>query len=59
MNPANTPYLAGQTRKLEEMHKVAGSKLIKLAQSTVLFYRIDELKLPERNDAKTNPPENH
>ena len=40
------------------MHEVAEGELVKLAQPTVLFSRIDELELPKFNDAKTNPPEN-
>ena len=59
MSPANTPDLKGHISELYEMHEVAESKLIKLAQPTVLLSRIDELKLLEIDDAKTNPPENH
>ena len=40
------------------MHEVADSKIIKLTRTTVLFYRIDEIKLTELNDAETDPPEN-
>ena len=58
MSQANTPDLAGHTSELEEMHKVADSKLVKIAQPTMLFSHIDELKLPELNDAKTDPTEN-
>ena len=57
-SPAKTPNLAGHIRELEEMHEVADSKIIKLTRTTVLFYRIDEIKLTELNDAETDPPEN-
>ena len=53
------PDLEGHISELEEMHEVVESNLVKLARPTVLFSSIDEIKLPEINDAKTNPPENH
>ena len=55
-SPSNTPDLEGHTRELEEMHEVAESKLIKIARPTVLLSHIDELKLPELDDADTDPP---
>ena len=41
------------------MHEVAEGELIKLTRTTVIFYRIDKLKLPELDNAETDPPENH
>ena len=41
------------------MHEVAEGKLFKLTRPTVLFSHIDELKLPELDDAETDLPENH
>ena len=41
------------------MHEVAEGKLVKIAWPTVLFILIDELKIPELDDAETYPPENH
>ena len=58
-SPANTPDLKGYINVLEEMHEVAEGKLVELARKTVLLYRIDELKLPEIDDAETNLSENH
>ena len=36
------------------MHKVAEGKLVKIARPMVLFSRIDELKLPELDNAETD-----
>ena len=58
-SPANTSDLAGYISELGEMHEVAESELAKLARPTVIFSCIDELKLPELDDAETNLPENH
>ena len=41
------------------MTEVAEGEIVKLARPTVIFYRIDELKIPELEDANTEPPENH
>ena len=41
------------------MHKVVEGKLVKLAQPTLIFSHIDELEIPELDDAETDPPENH
>ena len=41
------------------MHKVAEGEIFGLARPTVIFSRIDELEIPELNDAETDPPENH
>ena len=38
---------------------MAEGELVKLTQLTVLFFCIDELEIPELNNAKTNMPENH
>ena len=57
--PANTPDLEGHISEMEEMHKASEVDLVKLAQPIVLFYRIDELKIPELDDAETELPENH
>ena len=56
---ANTPDLAGHIRELEEMHEVAEVKLVELERPMVLFYRIDDIKIPELDDADTEPLENH
>ena len=58
-SPANTPDLAGHIREMEEMHKVAEGELIKIARPTMLFSRMDELKIPELDNDETDPPENH
>ena len=58
-SPANTPYLAGHISELEVMHEVAEGELVELARPTVLLSRIKELEIPELDDAKTDPPENH
>ena len=55
---ANTPDLEGHISELEEMHEVAKSKIVKLILPTVIFSHIEEIKIPELNNAKTNPPEN-
>ena len=55
-SPANTPDITRHIRELDEIHEVAESELVKLAQQTVLFSHIDELELPELSDAETNPP---
>ena len=54
--PANKPDLEGNTSELEEMHEVAEGKFVELALPTVFFFCIDELKLPELNDADIDPP---
>ena len=59
MSPANTLDLKGHNSELEEMHEVAEGDLVKLAGPMVIFSRIDELKLPDLDNAKTDPPENH
>ena len=59
MIPANTPDLAGHISELEEMHKFAEGELVKLSRPMVFFYRIDELKIPELDDADTKPSEKH
>ena len=59
MSPANTPDLKGHISELEEMHEVAEGYLVKLVQSTMLFSRIDEIEIPELNDANTNLLEHH
>ena len=41
------------------MHKVAEVNLVKLARPKVLFSIIDELKIPELDNTKTDPSENH
>ena len=41
------------------MHEVEEGELVELARPTVLFSRIDELEIPELDDAKTDPPGNH
>ena len=57
--PANTPDLAGHISKMGGgKHAVIENKLVELARPTVIFYRIDELKIPELDDAKTNPSGN-
>ena len=58
-SPSNTPDLAGHISELEEIHEVVESKLVKIEHPTVIFSHSDKLELPELNDAKTNPPENH
>ena len=58
-SPANTPELARHISELEEIHEVPEGGLVELAQPTVLFSCIDELKIPDLNDAKTNSLENH
>ena len=58
-SPANTLDLEGHINELEEMHEVVESELVKLTRLTVIFFCIDELELPELDDAETNPPENH
>ena len=55
-SPSNTPELAVHISELEEMYEVAVSKLVKLAQPTVLFSRIDKIELPDIDDAETDPP---
>ena len=59
MIPANMPDLAGHISELEEMHKVAEGKIDAIAQPKMLFSHIDELEIPELNNADTNSPENH
>ena len=59
MSPANTPDLEGHISELEEMHEVAEGDLVELARPMVLFSLIDELKLPELDNAKTDLPESH
>ena len=59
MIPDNTPYLAGHISELEYIHEVSEGELVKLARPTVILSCIDELKLPELEDAETNLPENH
>ena len=54
----NTLDLSGHIIKLEEMYEVVERELVKLAQPTVIFYRIDKLELPELDDAETDLPEN-
>ena len=56
---ANTPYLEGYIIELEEMHEVLEGELVKIAQSMVIFSHIGKLKIPELDDAKTNPLENY
>ena len=56
---ANTPDLAGNTSELEEIHKVVEAKLVKLAQPTVFFSRMDGPKIIEFDDADNDLPENH
>ena len=56
---SNTPNLEGHISELEGMHKVSEGELFKLAQPTVIFSRIDEIEIPEINNAETYPPENH
>ena len=56
---ANTPDLEGHISELEEMHEVSEGELVELARPTVLFSRINELELPELDNSKTGPPENH
>ena len=58
-SPARIPDLVVHISEVEEMHKVAEGKLLEPARPTVLFSRIDELKLLELDDANTDPPENH
>ena len=58
-SPANTPDLTGHISEPEEMHEVAGYYIGTIALPTVIFSRIDDLEIPELNDAETNPPENH
>ena len=58
-SPANTPDLEGYISELEKMHKVVESELVELAQPTVIVSCIDELELPDLNDAETEPPVNH
>ena len=41
------------------MYEVTEGKLNAIEQPTVIFSCSDELKIPEIDDAKTNPPENH
>ena len=41
------------------MQKVAKGELIELTRPTVIFSRIDELELPDIDDAETDPLENH
>ena len=55
----NTPDLELHISELEEMYEVAERKLVELAQPTVLFSYIGELKLPELDDAETVRLENH
>ena len=56
---SNMPDLAGHISKLEEMHEVAERNIVELTQPTVIFSRIGKLKLPELDDAKTDPLEYH
>ena len=56
---ANTPDLAVHSRKIEEMHNIAKGELVKLAQPTVFYSRINEIEIPEISNAKTDPTENH
>ena len=41
------------------MHEVAEVDLVKIARSTVMFSRIDEIEIPDLADAKTDLLENH
>ena len=59
MSPANTSDLEGHISKLEEIHEVVEGDLGAIAQPTVIFSHIKELKIPELNNAETKPPENH
>ena len=59
MSPANTPYLTGHFSELEEMHEVPEGDVVEIARPPVLFSRINELEIPELDDANTNPPENN
>ena len=59
MIPANTPDLAVHISELEEMHEVVEVDIVELARPTVLFSRIDDIKIPELNNSKTNLPENY
>ena len=58
-SPANTSDLVGHISELEEIHEVAEGELIELARQLVLFSCIDEFKIPELDNAETNPLENH
>ena len=53
---ANTLDLAGHISELEEMHKVAEGDIMGIARPTVLLSRPNKLKIPELDNAKTNPP---
>ena len=48
------PNLAVHISALEEMHKVAEGDVVKLAGPTVLFSRIDEIEIPDLNNAETD-----
>ena len=41
------------------MNEVAEGELAKLARKTMLFSCIDELEIPELDDAENDSPENH
>ena len=43
---------------MEEMHEVAESELVELTRPTMLFSCINELELPDIDDAETDPEEN-
>ena len=53
---ANTTDLEGHISELEEMHEVAEGKLVDLAQPTMILSRIDEIELPELDNAETEQP---
>ena len=56
--PSNTLDLVRYISELEAMHEVSEGNVGAIARPTVLFYHTDELKIPELDDAETNPPEN-
>ena len=58
-SPANTLELEEQISELEKIQEVKEGDLVKLSVLTVLLSCIDELELPEIDDDKTYPPENH
>ena len=54
---ANTPDLEGHISELEEKHEVAEGDLVELTRPTMIFFHIDNIKLPDLDDAKTDLPE--
>ena len=54
MIPANMPDLAGHISELEKMHEVAEDELDAITRPIVIFSCIDEIKLPELENSKTD-----